>query len=260
MTNLFNIKNSTYQHYCQELEAKSVIQKFLVILNYLLPGVVIALLINVKCIHDFFVNTFHFTSESYQFSLLIGLTFGWHMAYPVYMLKVKKGYSWKETLGALSLDRFSSKGVLLITPFLFIVVLLFAVPYMGLLFSPIHAFLQSINLIAIPEHSIFHNYQTIYQFAPWQLGLLFIGNIVGEEVYFRGYLMKKSSFLKQHNWWIHSLLFTIYHLWQIPMTYALGFISLSFGICMMWRKNTYELMVLHVLINLLLPVVVQTVW
>lgn len=260
MKNLFNKQNCKYQDYCQELEAKNAAQKSLVILNYLLPGVVIALLINVKSIHDFFVNTFQLSSESYQFGLLIALTFGWHMAYPLYMLKIKRGYSWKDTMEALSLDRFSLKGIFFVTPLFFAIVLLFSIPYMGLLFPSIHTFLQSINLIAIPEHSIFHNYQTIYQFAPWQLGLLFIGNIVGEEIYFRGYLMKKSSFLKKHNWWIHSILFTIYHLWQMPMTYALGAISLSFGIYMLWRKNIYELMTLHILINLILPIVVQIIW
>nr|WP_299339761.1 CPBP family intramembrane glutamic endopeptidase [Allomuricauda sp.] len=113
--------------------------------------------------------------------------------------------------------------------------------------------------MAIPEYSIFHNYETIYSFAPWQLALLFIGNFLGEEVYFRGYLMKKSAFLGMHNWWVHSVLFTIYHFWQIPMTYALGAISLSFGLLMHWRKNLFELILLHVLINLLMPILAQLI-
>ena len=260
MKNLFNQPNSTYQKYAEALQAKSVSQKAWVLFNYLLPGILITILINIKRIHDFFIDLFSCSSESYQFWLLIALTFGWHITYPVFMLRIKKGYSWKETAEALSLNRFSVKGFLVTTPLFFLLLLLLAVPYMGAFFPSIHAYLQSIDLIAIPEHSLFYDYQTIYNFAPWQLALLFIGNFVGEEIYFRGYLLKRSSFLGKHNWWIHSLLFTIYHLWQIPMTYALGFISLSFGIYMIWRKNLYELMLLHVLINLLLPVAVQIIW
>lgn len=260
MKNLFKQPSEHYQHFTEALMAKRGFEKAFVIFNYLLPGIVITLLINVKSIHNFFVTAFNLSSENYQFWLLIGLTFGWHLGYPVFMLKIKKKYSWKEVFQALNLDRFSIKGAFLTTPMFFLLVLLFAVPYMGLLFSHINTYLQSIELFTIPEHSIFYDYQTIYSFAPWQLTLLLIGNFLGEEVYFRGYLLKRSAFLGKHNWWIHSILFTIYHLWQIPMTYALGFISLSFGIYMIWRKNLYELIILHILINLILPIAVQILW
>lgn len=260
MKNLFNESHPHYHQFEQDLQARTPTQKILTIINYFLPGIVLTLFINVQVIHDYGLRFFQISSASYQFWLLIGLTFGWHIAYPIFMLKVKEGYSWKTTGQALNLDQFSVKGFFLVTPLFFLFVLLFAVPYMGFCFPPIHDFLQSIDLFAIPSHSIFHDYQTIYGFTPWQLGLLFIGNFVGEEIYFRGYLMKKSAFLGKHNWWIHSVLFSAYHLWQIPMTYALGFVSLAFGLGMIWRKNLYELMFLHLLINLLLPVIVQLVF
>jgi len=59
----------------------------------------------------------------------------------------------------------------------------------------------------------------LYAFPPFALLLLFIGNFLGEELYFRGYLMKKSSFLGRANWFINPFLFALYHLWQIPMTW-----------------------------------------
>jgi len=260
MKNIFNQSSKHYSHFTKALMAKSTFDKVSVLFNYVLPGIVLTLLINVKTIHDFFVETFHLSSENYQFCLLIALTFGWHLGYPVFRLRIRKGYSWKAVVQALNLDAFSLKGSFLITPFFFVLVLIVAVPYMGLLFSPINTYLQSIELVEIPEHSIFYDYQTMYRFAPWQIALLLLGNFLGEEVYFRGYLLKRSAFLGKHNWWIHGVLFTVYHLWQIPMTYALGFISLSFGLYMIWRKNLYELIMLHLLINLILPVAVQLLW
>ncbi|WP_422080132.1 CPBP family intramembrane glutamic endopeptidase [Ulvibacterium sp.] len=260
MKTLFTAVHPHYAYYENLLKAKSRRQKFWAIANYLLPGIVFTLLINIRFVHDSLSSLFHLSSREYQFWVLIALTFGWHMAYPLYALRVKEQLNWTGVLRALNLDKLSLKGILLITPLFFLIVLLFVVPYMGIVFPKVHSFLQSVEVLKTPEHSIFANYETMYGFHPWQLALLFIGNFVGEEVYFRGYLMKKSAFLGKHNWWIHSLLFSFYHLWQIPMTYALTFVVLVFGLFMVLRKNLYELMLLHILINLVLPVVVQMVW
>jgi membrane protease YdiL (CAAX protease family) len=260
MKNIFKVTNLQYDKYETDLKAKTCFQKVLVFINYILPGVIVLLLINVKNLHDYLSDYFHISSEYFQFWVLIGLTFGWHIAYPIYMLKVKKKYTWKQVKEALNINQFTLKGFFVITPLFFVLVLILAVPYMGILFTDIHEFLQSIDFIAIPEHSLFYDYSKIYSLAPWQIGLLFIGNFVGEEIYFRGYLLKKSAFLGNHNWWIHSILFSAYHLWQIPMTYSLSFISLSFGLYMIWRKNLFELMLLHLMINLLLPIIVQLAW
>lgn len=260
MNNIFKVSNLQYDEYETDLKAKTGFQKLLVLINYILPGVIMLMLINIKSIHDSFTNYLQISSENFQFWILIGLTFGWHIAYPIFMLKAKYKYTWKQVTEALNLNQFSLKGFFVITPLFFLTVMIFAVPYMGVFFKGIHEFLQSIDVIAIPEHSLFYDYSKIYSLAPWQLGLLFIGNFVGEEIYFRGYLLKKSAFLGIHNWWVHSILFSAYHLWQIPMTYALSFISLSFGLYMLWRKNLFELMLLHLMINLLLPIIVQLVW
>ncbi|MEM8527643.1 MAG: CPBP family intramembrane glutamic endopeptidase [Bacteroidota bacterium] len=261
MHNLFFLNNNHphYNQYNHDLSAKSTLEKCWVIFAYLLPGIVFTILVNIKWIHDSLSGLFSLSANQYQFWLLILLTFGWHMLYPVLVLRLKRKYSWKEIMEALSLDQFSVKGFFLITPLFFALVLLLGVPYMKFAFPLVHNFLQSIDWFAIPEHSVFYDYSKIYGFASWQLTLLFIGNFVGEEIYFRGYLMKRSAFLGKHNWWGHSILFSLYHFWQIPMTYALAFIALSFGLFMMWRKNLYELMLLHFMINLFLPIAVQVV-
>jgi hypothetical protein len=82
------------------------------------------------------------------------------------------------------------------------------------------------------------------------MAVFFIGNFVGEELYFRGYLMKKTSFLGGWNWAVNSALFVVYHLWQIPQTWPLIGIGLIFGFYMQWRKDFWSVVVLHLLINL----------
>ncbi|MEM1325644.1 MAG: CPBP family intramembrane glutamic endopeptidase [Bacteroidota bacterium] len=260
MNHLFSTTDPTYNYYESELQARTPKEKVFVIFNYLLPGILITLLINVKSVVNYLSQLFDTSIEQYQYYIVVFVALGWHLCYPLYVLKVKRKYTWKAIAQTLSLHRFSVKGFFLLTPLFFILVLVIAVPYMRYVFPVLNQFLQQIPLLQIPEHSIFHDYETLYEFSPWQIALLLIGNFLGEEVYFRGYLMKRSAFLGKHNWWIHSLLFTIYHLWQIPMTYALGFISLAFGLYMSWRKNLYELILLHILINLLLPTVVQLVF
>lgn len=257
MKNPFITTSTTYLKFENQLRAQTSAEKLLVLLNYLFPGIVVVILINVKEIIYPLSDLFGVSTNNFQFWVMIGVTFGWHICYPIFMLKAVKGYSWKEVFQALSMDRFSAKGFLVLTPLFFLLVCVVAVPYMKFGFGVVHEFLQAVPLFQIPSHSIFYSYETIYGFASWQLSFLFIGNFLGEEIYFRGYLMKKSSFLGKHNWWIHSILFTIYHLWQIPMTFSLGVISLSFGLLMCWRKNLCELILLHILINLVLPVLVQ---
>ena len=50
------------------------------------------------------------------------------------------------------------------------------------------------------------------------MGIFFVGNFLGEELYFRGYLMKKTAFLGGWNWVFNSVAFSLYHLWQAPQT------------------------------------------
>jgi membrane protease YdiL (CAAX protease family) len=46
-------------------------------------------------------------------------------------------------------------------------------------------------------------------------------NIFSEEVFFRGYLFRKSLFLGRWTWIANGLLFIAYHIFQIPLTYAI---------------------------------------
>lgn len=251
--------DSAYVEAEDRLCARTLPEKCLTIVAYLLPGIIVFLLINTS-LHDQLTALFGLSSATYQFWVLVGLSFGWHFGYPLYRLRIRDGLSWPQVWRSLSLHRFSARGFFILTPIFFILLLFIAVPYMRFAFPPLQYWLAEFSTFAIPEHSLFSDYTKVYALSPWQLALLFLGNFIGEEVYFRGYLLKRSAFLGRHNWWIHSLLFSAYHFWQIPMTWALSFISLVFGYWMLKRRNLWELILLHILINLFLPLAVRLVF
>ena len=126
-----------------------------------------------------------------------------------------------------------------------------SVPYMQFVWSPLHRVCQAVPLFHIPAWSIFGgDSRGLYAFPPFALLLLFIGNFLGEELYFRGYLMKKSSLLGRANWFINPFLFALYHLWQIPMTWPLVGLVFAFGLLMWMRKDLYVLIAFHLFVNM----------
>ncbi|MGC2768676.1 MAG: CPBP family intramembrane glutamic endopeptidase [Candidatus Acidiferrum sp.] len=77
----------------------------------------------------------------------------------------------------------------------------------------------------------------MYSFPPVAPLFLGIGNFLGEELYFRGYLMKKSAFLGKMNGIVNSVLFALYHLWQAEQTWPMIGLVLAFGLLMALRKD-----------------------
>ena len=110
---------------------------------------------------------------------------------------------------------------------------------MQLIWAPLSALVQAVPLFHVPRWSIFGgDPAALYAFPPFALALLFIGNFLGEELYYRGYLMKKSGFLGRANWVFNPFLFALYNLWQIPFTWPLIGLVLAFGLLMWLRKRS----------------------
>lgn len=122
---------------------------------------------------------------------------------------------------------------------------------MQFVWNPLSKLLPAVPLFHVPRWSIFGGDPAgLYAFPPYALAILFVGNFVGEELYYRGYLMKKTSFLGPANWVVNPLLFALYHLWQIPFTWPLIGLVLAFGLLMRLRKATYELVAFHLFSNM----------
>ena len=220
---------------------------------YLFPGIVAYFLINFSPVYRLGLTISNLSDSNYQYFWLILITFGWHMALPILMLRYKDRLEWKEIAAYLSLRTVDWKGLLVIAPIFLLIIFFLSLPYMKFIGSPMENWLNTFPVLQIPTHSIFCCYEKIYGFPWYMLLFLFVGNFLGEELYYRGYLLRKTAFLGRWNWMVNGLLFTIYHFWQIPQTYPYFGLALIFSLMMIWRKNLYVVILMHLLWNLLWP-------
>ena len=246
-------EDQDYQYYYYIDEEISWIKKLFYILMHLLPGIFAVIILNIPEVYNALVTLSGFSDEIFQYWLFIFVTFGWHIILPILVLRYYDQLSWQETWRFLNLNKIDWKGCFLVMPIFLVFVFLFSLPYTKFIGTPIENWLESFPILRVPEHSIFCCYEKIYGYPSYMLIFLFIGNFLGEELYYRGYLMKKTAFLGKWNIGCHTLLFTIYHFWQIPQTYAYFGIVLFFPVLMILRKNLYVLILFHLCWNLLWP-------
>ncbi len=214
-------EDAVYDHYTSIGQAKSPRAKAFYLLMHLLPGITGWALINVSTIYYAQLRFTGLPGRTLQYVWLLIVTFGWHMVVPLLFLRFNDRFTWKQSLEFLGLNRVDLRGLFIVLPVYCALFALVALPYMQWLWNPLEKWLQS-----------------------------FIGNFLGEELYFRGYLLKKIGFLGNKAWIINSLLFALYHLWQIPQTWPLVGLVLAIGLLMQLRKDLYLLIVFHFFINM----------
>ena len=218
---------------------------------YLLPGLIVALAINIRPFFETELRFTHVSPRYLQLAWLLLVTFGWHMLSPFLLLRASDRLSFRQSLSFLGLNKIDLRGLFVVLPIFCAAFALVSIPYMQFVWKPLHAACQAVPLFHIPAWSIFGgDPRGFYAFPPFALLLLFVGNYLGEELYFRGYLMKKSSFLGATNWVVNSLLFAVYHLWQIPQTWPLIGLVFAFGLLMRLRKDLYVLIAFHLFVNM----------
>ncbi len=243
--------DALYGHYAAVGQAKSPAAKGFYILMHLLPGALAWALINVNSIYQAALRLTRLPGRTLQYAVLIGVTFGWHMLLPVIILHFKDKLTWKETMEFLGLNRVDLRGLAVVLPVYCALFALAALPYMQWIWNPLQQWLQSVPAFHMPEYTIFKaGPEGLYSFSPVALLFLFIGNFLGEELYFRGYLMKKIAFLGNSAWIVNSFLFAIYHFWQIPQTWPLIGLVFAFGLLMQLRKGLYTLVAFHLFVNM----------
>jgi len=247
----FAREDALYDHYAAVGQAKSARAKAFYLLMHLLPGILGWLLINVNSIYQAQLRLTGLPGRSLQYAWLIVFALGWHMVVPLLFLRFKDKLTLKQTLQFLGLDRVDLRGLLVVLPLYCALFALVALPYMRLIWNPLEKWLQSIPAFQMPAYTIFKGGPDgLYSFPPIGLLFLFIGNFLGEELYFRGYLMKKIAFLGNSAWIVNSILFALYHLWQIPQTWPLVGLVLAIGLLMQLRKDLYVLVAFHFFINM----------
>jgi hypothetical protein len=241
-------EDPVYDHYADIGQARSRVAKAFYLILHLLPGILGWVLINVRSIYEAQLRLTGVSGRYLQLGWLIVFAFGWHMGAPVILLRFKDKLTWKQTCEFLGLNRVDLRGLFVVLPAYCVLFALAAVPYMQWVWKPLQAWLQSVPLFHMPDYTIFS--ADLYKFPPFALLFLFIGNFLGEELYFRGYLMKKIAFLGRATWAVNSLLFAIYHFWQIPQTWPLIGLVLTIGLLMQLRKDLYVLVAFHLFINM----------
>jgi len=242
-------EDPVWTHWCEHGQARTTLSRAGYLAAYLLPGLFAYALINIEPIFRAGVNLSGVDPLLYQYVLFVLFTWIWHIALPLVMLRWRDGLTWPEVAEFLALHRFRLREPLLIAPLAFIASVVFSLPWMLTAYTPFQAWLDSLPALAIPAHSMFASAEAFYGASTFLLVLMLIGNFIGEEVYFRGYLMKKTAFLGRANWLVGSTLFALSHLWQIPQTWPLLVPTLFFGLLMQARKNLYTLIVFHTCFN-----------
>ena len=235
-------EDPVYDKWERTCQPKSAVGKAAYLGLYLLPGFLVAIVINVPSLFFGELRFTHLSPRYLQFGWLLIITFAWHTL---------DRLTFRESLSFLGLDRIDFKGLFIVLPIFCCGFGLVSVPYMQLIWAPLSALVQAVPLFHVPRWSIFGGDPAgLYAFPPFALALLFIGNFLGEELYYRGYLMKKSGFLWRANWVVNPFLFALYHLWQIPFTWPLIGLVLAFGLLMWLRKDLYVVIAFHFFVNM----------
>jgi membrane protease YdiL (CAAX protease family) len=241
-------EDPVYDGYASRYQAKSASAKAIYLLLYLLPGALAYFLCNVEPVFDAVARLSGLSPRNLQYVLFVIVTFGWHMLTPFLILRYSDKLTLRQSCQFLGFDRVDWRGLFVVLPVYCVLFALVSVPYMRFVWRPLWIWLKSVPAFQIPSYSIFQ--ENLYSVPPLLLAVLFIGNFLGEELYFRGYLMKKTAFLGRANWIINSVLMSLYHFWQIPQTWPLTGLVLAFGLLMELRKDLYVLVAFHFFVNM----------
>jgi membrane protease YdiL (CAAX protease family) len=235
-------------------QARTLYQKVFYIFMLLAPGVFAFVILNVSSVYFSLLDLTGWSGPVFQGIGMFFITYVWHMVMPLLMLRYVDGLKFRESLAFLGFTKFDKRGMFLVLPIVFVIFSFITLPYLQWIAMPIREWTRSIEFLAMPEYSIFLGGEGgLYSFPLTALIPLLIGNFVGEELYYRGYLMKKTAFLGRWNWSVSGFLFGIYHFWQAEQTWPLAIPAMIFTLMMVWRKDIYVVIILHALLNIVFP-------
>lgn len=243
--------DAVYTMFEANYQAKTTTAKAVYLFLYFLPGILVFVCVNIEPLFRAQIALTGLSARYVQYVWVLVITYGWHMFVPFLVLRYVDKLSLRESFAFLGLNRVDWRGLFLVLPIYSILFALISFPYLKFVAPPLEGLTKSMALFRIPSYSIFQDTpENMYSFPPIALLFLGVGNFLGEELYFRGYLMKKTAFLGKVNWVVNSVLFALYHLWQVQQTWPLIGLVLAFGLLMTLRKDLYVLIVLHFLVNM----------
>jgi uncharacterized protein len=244
-------EDAVYECYSAKYQAKTAMAKMVYLGLYLLPGIIVFLVVNIGPLFRWEMGVTGWSARYVQYAWVLIITFGWHIFVPFVVLRYVDKLSLQESCAFLGLNRVDWRGLLTVLPVFMSGFAILSLPYLRYVAPLIEGWTKTITLFQIPSYSIFQDTpENIYSFPPIALLFLGIGNFLGEELYFRGYLMKKSAFLGGANWTVNSVLFGLYHVWQVQQTWPMIGLILMFGVLMKLRKDLWVMVGFHFFVNM----------
>ena len=244
-------EDAVYDSCSAKYQAKTPIGKMVYLSLYLLPGILVFIVVNIGPLFRWEMAVTGWSARYVQYAWVLIITFGWHMFVPFVVLRYADKLPLRESCAFLGLNRVDWRGLLTVLPVFMAGFAVISLPYVKYVAPVIEEWTKTITLFWIPSYSIFQDTpENIYSFPPIALLFLGIGNFLGEELYFRGYLMKKSAFLGRANWTVNSVLFALYHVWQVQQTWPMIGLILTFGLLMKLRKDLWVMVGFHFFVNM----------
>lgn len=248
---LFMREDAVYDYYSTRYQAKTPPGKLVYLSLYLLPGILVFIVVNIGPLFRWEMALTGWSARYVQYAWVLIITFGWHIFVPFVVLRYVDKLPLRESCAFLGLNRVDWRGLLTVLPVFMAGFAIISLPYVKYMAPVIEGWTKTITLFQIPNYSIFQDIpENIYSFPPIALLFLGIGNFLGEELYFRGYLMKKSAFLGEANWTVNSVLFGLYHVWQVQQTWPMIGLILMFGLLMKLRKDLWVMVGFHFFVNM----------
>ncbi|WP_068620531.1 CPBP family intramembrane glutamic endopeptidase [Paenibacillus tuaregi] len=242
----FNLRDPKYTAFLKKHEAADVKQIAFYLMLAVVPGFIAYFL--VFHMREPISRLTGWSDHYTQFVILALMASGWHTFFPFFMLRWKDKLTFKQSLHYLGFTRLDLRGLILIVPIITLLFTAVSLPYMKYIYPPLHDFLNGIPMLRMEGWHIYN--QGYYDF-PWFLLLIGIfGNFVGEEIYFRGYLLRKLGKLK-YDWLIVSVCFQLYHMWQAPVNWSFLLLAVVIPceIIVRLRKSIYGAIVFHIFVN-----------
>lgn len=246
MRKLFQLDDPAYDDWIRRYQPQKTIVIWFFFVLHLIPGLFAYLMI--YPFRETGMTLLGLDAKYYQLIVLLTMIFFFELLIPFAYLRYKDGLRFTESLRYLGLHRLQPRGLvgLLIITVCFTLV---SLPYMKF----VHPWLSGL-IDALPAFHMgsWHIYvQGYYTFPIALLIVIFVANFLGEEIFFRGFLLKKIGKLKG-DWIYASFLFQLYHIWQAPVNWAFVpfAILIPFALLAKLRKGIWESILFHIFTNL----------
>ncbi|HAK47403.1 MAG TPA: hypothetical protein DCO79_15970 [Spirochaeta sp.] len=175
-----------------------------------------------------------------------------------FYLRIVEKLSFRQMLSELGLDRFSWKNMLLAVLVMIPFALFYRLLWVPYFWEPGFRFLDAIPVFHIPDwHWQKIGIVSAMEYLPKTVFIpafitVLIANHLGEEVFFRGFLFKRTEpFFGKWTFIAAGLIFILHHTFQASRTYPAFPIGIFVTGYYAWRRDIYGCILIHFIMNVI---------